>query len=403
MSEAMTSDSLNPAEVDLPESWVKRLPVVGFALAIIGGVLTAVLAHGHGHDFYFSYLVAYLYFLSIALGGLFFVLVQHATRAGWSTVVRRLAEDLMGTLPLFALLFIPIFLGAHDLYHWTHADVVAADPILQGKTGYLNEGFFTVRAVIYLATWTALAIYFRRRSIAQDSSGDVSITRRLQTLSAPALVAYALTQSFAAFDWLMSLDPHWYSTIFPVYFFAGCVVAILAVLVVLTMGLQRSGALTEVVTTEHFHDIGKLLFGFVVFWAYIGFSQYMLIWYGNIPEETLWFAHRLEHGWRPWTVLLVVGHFVIPFLYLVSRHTKRRRSPLLIGALWLLVMHFVDLYWLVMPVAHPHATGLGLLDIAAWLAVGGLFLGTLGLLLRRRALVPVRDPRLAESLAFENM
>ena len=209
--------------------------------------------------------------------------------------------------------------------------------------------------------------------------------------------------TLATVDWMMSLDPHWYSTIFGVYYFSGSVVGILALLLVLLVHLQSKGSLVRSVTGEHYHDLGKLLFGFTAFWAYIAFSQFMLIWYGNIPEETVWYAHRWEHGWQYLSIALVIGHFVVPFFFMLPRGIKRSRPLILIASYWMLFMHYLDLYWLIMPSfrpeqgLHPH-----LLDVTTLIAVGGVFAGVLGVLMRRSSLVPVRDPRLAESLAFEN-
>ena len=339
----------------------------------------------------------------LAIWGLFFVLLHFLTRAGWSVVVRRLAEHVMGTLPLFVVLFLPLAFGFYEIYPWSDPEVVAHDPLLAGKEPFLNPRGFLFRSAAYLVIWAVTAQWFRRRSLAQDASGDTAITKRLQTLSAPAMVLFAVTLSFASFDWIMSLDPHWYSTIFGVYVFSGCAVGILALLALLVEGLQRGGLIEQAVTTEHRHDIGKLLFAFVVFWAYIAFSQFMLIWYGNIPEETVWFAHRWEHGWRPISIALAVGHFGVPFFYLLPRATKRNRWALTVGALWLLAMHYLDLYWLVMP-AYPGEEPLsGLVLVATFVGLGGLFLAALGVLIRRPALVPLRDPRLPESLSFENM
>jgi hypothetical protein len=274
---------------------------------------------------------------------------------------------------------------------------------LQQKAAYLNPGFFYVRTLVYLIGWAILAWWFRKQSINQDHGDALRITRKLQTASAPAIVWFAVTATFFAFDWIMSLDPHWYSTIFGVYFFAGCMLAILAVLILQVLLLQRHGLLESIVSEEHFHDLGKLLFGFVVFWAYIAFSQFMLIWYANIPEETIWYAHRMQHGWEHVSYLLAAGHFVLPFFLLISRTAKRSR-PLLVGStLWLLVMHYVDLYWLVMPSfqtagLHPHW-----LDILCLVGIGGIFLAGLLRLTAKAPLIPIKDPRLAESLSFENL
>ena len=405
MEEAVTHHdrSIDHARVTIRKGrgW-DRLPLIGGALAVIGLGASGMLASGNLKQFYFSYLTAFLYFLSLALGALFFVLVQHAARAGWSVVVRRLAENVMGTLPLFIVLFFPVAAGMHDLFHWTHEEAVASDDLLRGKQPYLNEGFFYIRAVVYLSAWSLLSWWFRHQSLRQDRSGDGALTRRMQTASAPAILVYGLTVSFAAFDWIMSLDPHWYSTICGVYYFSGAVVGLFALLVLLTVGIDRAGLLDGAVTVEHFHDLGKLLFAFVAFWAYIAFSQYLLIWYANIPEETLWFLHRWEGQWREASVVLGLGHFVVPFFFLLPRTIKRSTPALVLAALWMLAMHYLDLYWLVMPTLHRHGAHPALLDLTALLGVGGVFLAGLGWLLRRGALVPVKDPRLGESLSFEN-
>jgi hypothetical protein len=379
--------------------WARRLPAIGFGLGAVGFGVSGLLA-GDGSRFYASYLVAWLFATSIALGGLFFVLLHHATRAGWSAVLRRLAEHLAATMPLLALLFVPVALGLERLYPWARPEA-AADPLLAAKSAWLEPGFFLARAAVVLGAWSLLAWWFRRRSLAQDSTGDPAISRRLKALAAPALIVFALTLTVGAFDWIMSLEPHWYSTIFGVYFFAGSVVAVFATLILLALAARP--ALGEVVTAEHFHDLGKLLFAFVVFWAYIAFSQFMLIWYGNLPEETLWYAHRTGPGWEGATVALAAGHFVLPFFFLLSRAVKRRAPTLVAGAVWMLAMHYLDLYWLVMPSLDPAGLRPHALDAATLVAVVGFGAGAFGLLMRRRALVPVRDPRLPESLSFENV
>jgi hypothetical protein len=381
-----------------PAGWTRKLTALGFGLGAVAFAVSGFLA-GDGARFYASYLVAWLFAVSIALGGLFFVLLHHAVRAGWSTVVRRLAEHLAATMPLLAVLFVPVAVGLAELYPWARPEA-AGDPLLAAKAGWLSPGFFLVRAAVVLGAWSLLAWWFRRRSLAQDGSGDPAISRRLKALAPPALIVFGLTLTVGAFDWIMSLDPHWYSTIFGVYFFAGSVVAVFATLILLAAAARPAG---EVITAEHRHDLGKLLFAFVVFWAYIAFSQFMLIWYGNLPEETVWYAHRTAPGWEGATVALAAGHFVLPFFFLLSRAVKRRPATLVAGAVWMLAMHYLDLYWLVMPSLEPHGLDPHPLDAATLVAVVGFGAGALGLLARRRPLVPVRDPRLAESLSFENV
>jgi hypothetical protein len=386
-----------------PGSGWARVPLLAGAIGVLGVGISFVLQGADTKQFYFSWLVALMFFLSLALGALFFVLVHYATKAGWGVVVRRLAEAVMGSMPLFVLLFIPVVLGMHDLYHWTHADAVAHDELLQAKQGYLNENFFLVRAGIYFATWILLALWYLRASARQDLTGDHAISHRLTRFSGPGIILLALTLSGAAIDWMMTLNPHWYSTIYALYYFAGALVGVFSLLTLLAASLSRSGNLRGVVTVEHFHDLGKLIFSFCVFWAYIGFSQFFLIWYANIPEETMWFASRIEGGWKTFTIFLAVGHFAVPFFFLMPRTIKRRLPLLMLGASWMLLMHFLDIYWLVMPTLHEHGPQWSALDLTTAVGIGGLFFATVGWALRRRAVVPVGDPRLVESLGFENI
>ena len=360
------------------------------------------------HQFYFSYLVSYLFVLSIVLGSMFFVLVQHLSRAGWSVVVRRVAENVMGTMPFMAVLFLPIVIGYQDIYHhWVHASHInpgepGFDPVLYHKRGYLNETFFLIRIGLFFAIWIGIATFFRKTSLKQDESGDPALTLRMARVAAPCMVLFALSVTFAAIDWMMSLDPHWFSTMWGVYFFAGCFLSAMALMALTLMWFRGKGLLSDAVTTEHFHDVGKFIFAFVVFWTYAAFSQYMLIWYANIPEETWWYHHHLEGNWGSIGEFLMIGHFFIPFAFLMSRHVKRARATLAIGAVFLLVMHWIDLHWIVMPSLHHHGMHLSWVDFSSLIGLFaimfGLFLGNM----RKAPILPVRDPRLAESLKFTN-
>ncbi len=390
---------LDPGATAIPEGHrLERWTLWAGAVGLAALAASFGLGLGDGRQLFHSYLVAWLFGLSLALGGLFFVLLQLVTRAGWSVAVRRLAEHTAGTLGLFLVLFVPLALSLGELYPWAGPE---AGVEVHGQ--HLRPDLFLARSLAYLASWALIAGWVRRRSLAQDESRDPAVTRRLQSLAAPALVWFGFTLTFAAFDWVLSLDPHWHSTIFGVYFFSGTAMVGLAVLVLLVLGLGRAGLLAGVVTAEHRHDLGKLLFAFLVFWAYIAFSQYMLIWYANLPEETAWYAHRLAPGWKGVSVGLAVGHFVLPFFFLLPREAKRRPATLGAAAAWLLAMHYLDLYWLVMPGLHRQGVQPHLLDLLTLVAVLGLFLAAWGLLARRRPLVPVGDPRLAESLSFENV
>lgn len=386
-----------------PNSMWNKYPLVFGGIGLVALILAYVLGQDHhGGQFYFSYLVAYMYGLSLALGGLFFVIVQFLVRAGWSVVVRRIAENVMGTLPLFAILFVPVYLGLHHTHHHWWGHDISHDPLLVHKAPYLNQSFFTVRAFFYLAVWTVLSMAFLRWSTSQDRSGDHDVTRRLQWWSAPALVLFAITITFAAVDWMKSMEPHWFSTMWGVYYFAGSVVSIFAGLSILVLWLQRDGFVRGIINEEHRHDLGKLLFGFTVFWSYIAFSQYFLIWYANLPEETLWFEHRSHGGWQNIGAALIVGHFFIPFFFLLPRAIKRNPTTLFLGAIWLLGIHYVDLYFVVMPVLHTKGVHFAASDLLALVGVVSLFLGAFAYVSGRSELVPVKDPRLPESLAFEN-
>ncbi|MEX0821152.1 MAG: hypothetical protein WD021_03315 [Rhodothermales bacterium] len=379
-----------------------RIWGIPLLVGAIGIVVSLVGWATDPHQFYFSYLVGWAFCLTIALGALFFVLIQHLTKARWSVVVRRMAEALLWSFPLLAVLGIPILFGMHDLYHWTHADVVANDPILAGKTAYLNVPFFLARLAIYFLAWSLVGYKLYRLSLEEDATGDPSIPARQRKVSAWGLALTAVTTAFASYDLLMSLDPHWFSTIFGVYIFAGAFMSIHAFLALVSMTLQGRGSLRRVVTKEHYQDLGKMTFGFVVFWAYIAFSQYMLIWYGNIPEETLWFRHRLEHGWEVHSAILLICHFIIPFIVLLPRGVKRSKPLLGLFCVWLLVMQWFDLHWLAMPVLHPDAAAIHMLDVASWLGLFGLFVAAFMYRLTRHHLVPHRSPYLEDSLRFEN-
>ena len=401
MSHAATPE-LNAESVSIPAGslWAKApaLALGAGAAAMAGGLATGAF-HGEGAT---AYLVSYLYFFTIAAGALFFIVIQHATRAGWSVAVRRIAELLAMGLPMMALLFAPIWLSSHDVYHHWMSEEAANDPVLVAKAGYLNPGFWTARTVFYLAAMSGMAWFFFSNSAAQDKTGDHKHSYRMRSLSYPFLPVLALSMTFAAFDWSMSLDPHWFSTMFGVCFFAGSQVAFFGVTALLGHALKGSGVLKQL-NTEHFHDLGKYLFGFTIFWAYVNFSQFMLIWYGNIPEETIWFRHRWEeYGWMSYSLFLAIGHFGFPFWFLMSRHIKRNKVTLIFGAAWLLMMHYLDLFWQVMPTIQHEGPHVTLGHILSFVGIGGLYFGVVGMLARKQALMPVRDPRLSESLSYEN-
>ena len=368
---------------------------------LIGVIALALSELGYFTDhkqFYHSYLTSYVFWLSIGWGGLFFTMIHHLTGAVWSVVIRRISETLMMTIPWMALLFLPLLPGLHDLYHWTHHTEVAHDIILQKKAAYLNVPFFLIRTAGFFLVWIVLSNLLYKRSLKQDNDG--AKVGSFLRMSAPGMILFGFTVTFAAFDWLMSLNPHWYSTIYGVYIFAGGVMSMFAAIAIIVTYLQSRGILVGTVTKIHFHDIGKLLFAFMIFWAYMAFSQYFLIWYANIPEETVWFLARWKGSWKFFSLLIVFGHFVLPFFALLSQAVKKSPFKLSIIAGWLLLMHWVDLYWNVVPTLHPDSAHVSWMDLTTMIGLGGIFIWLFWRKLITSPIVPVGDPNLKRSINF---
>jgi len=382
-------------------AWNRRVNVMAMVAGM--GVLLAGFAFFRDRQqFSFSWLVAFMFVTTISLGSLWIVLIHHLTRAGWGVVVRRIPETVTTLFPVLAVLFIPVILGMKDLYEWAHPQAMSHGSLLGHKQPYLNVPFFIVRAAVCFLLWTVIGRYFYNASVRQDASGDVSVTVRLQRIAAPSMVVLALTLSLGAFDWLMSLDPEWYSTIFGVYIFAGSTLAAFAFLYLVTLRLHGAGYLATALRLDHQRDLGRWMFAFTVFWAYIAFSQFFLIWYGNMPEETLFYAHRMEGSWKYVTLIIACCHFPVPFVVLMSRWTKMRPPVMAAMAVWILVLHYIDLYWLAMPVLHHEGVHVSWMDLLCLAVVVVLFLTAFLRQLRTRSLVPLGDPRLRESLALTN-
>ncbi len=383
-------------------AWAKgRTALVAVALA--GWAGCALAWRADAVRFAASYLVAFAFVMTIAIGALFFVMLSHLTGSAWSVTMRRMAENVMMTLPAGLVLFLPVGLNLSSLYEWARPEAVAHDPVLQGKAAFLNPQFFVLRAVLYFTVWSLWAVKLYRNSVAQDAEPSLAKARSSERWSAPGMLVLTVTAALAGFDWLMSLDPHWYSTMFGVYFYSGAALAFFAALILILLAFRSAGVMRRAVNREHYHDLGKWLFGLTIFWAYIAFSQYMLIWYANLPEETVWFRDRLVGNWRSVSALLVLGHFIVPFLVLISRAAKRSLILLGAAAAWILVMHYTDLYWIAMPVFSKQGAQPNWMDLAALAAVAG----TSGLVfwsrLRRRALAPAGDIRFERSLEFTNV
>ena len=391
------------AELDARRSRALMAGAAGLALSAVG----FIVARDH---FFRAWLIAYLLFLGIALGSLGLMMIQHLSGGTWG-VFRRVFEASSRTLPLLAVLFLPVVFGMGSLFVWTHDDHVQADEILRHKALYLNTPFFLVRAAIYFLAWIGLATVLNRLSARQDT-GDLSVNIPLQRWSGAGLVIYAMTVTFAGVDWIMSLNPHWFSTLFGFLMMGGQGLAALAFTIIVSTLLVKREPMVSLLKPSHFHDLGKLMFAFVMLWAYFNFSQYLLTYAANLVEEIPYMITRSSHGWQYLALFLIVFHFAVPWLLLLSRQTKRTPERLVIIAAWILFMRYADLYMMVTP--EFAATGENLhmaageheahffvhwMDLAAPVAIGGLWLWMFFTQLRQRPMLAVGDPYLAESLA----
>jgi hypothetical protein len=319
-------------------------------------------------------------------------MLQHLTGGGWGLVIRRVLEAATRTLPLMLILFVPIIFGAHWIYPWTHAEEMAKNAALMEKAKYLNLTFFTVRAAIYFAIWLALAYFLNRWSLMQDKTADRQFTKRMRVISGPGMVLFVFTVTFASIDWFMSLDPEWSSTIYGFVFVASWSLSALAFVVAVMAWLSKHEPMNNVVAQLHFHDLGKLLLALVMLWSYFAFSQFLIIWSGNLPEEIRWYLPRTRGTWGAIALAVVILHFAFPFLFLLSRSFKRNAGKLVIVAVLILVMRLVDLFWMIAPNFTGEHFHISWMDVVAPIAIGGLWLGFFARALTKRPLIPINDP-----------
>jgi hypothetical protein len=355
------------------------------------------------------YLVAFAYWCGICFASVILLQIFHATRAKWMIVLKRPVEAMGATMPLFLVLFFPVILAMKKVYSWV--DPAASYPpgtphlaetlkLLEHKSAWLNPKFFIFRGFFFILFATVVVYLLFGWSKKQDASGDPQLTQKQRNLGAGALPFVGLAMTFASFDWLMSLNPTWFSTVFGVYYFGGSLVTALSVLALLTHHARGKDSIGTFVTAEHTHNIGKLMLAFVCFWTYIAFSQLMLIWIAGLPEETPFYITRFSKGWAPIGLFMIVGHFFIPFGALLSRTLKRDSGKLAVVAAWILLIHLVDLYWLVMPTFSPDGAAFHWTLITAPLGMGLLALAFGISRLRGQYAVPVKDPYLADSLRY---
>ncbi len=371
------------------------------AFLVLAAVGVAAFAFGLTSDpkrAWASLIHNHFYFMSLALGGVFFAAIQWLTGAMWSAPVRRISESFTSYLPFALVTFIVVLLGLKHIYVWTDEARVKADIVLSGKASYLSIGFFSIRNILALLLWIFFARQLVNNSIAQDAKGDYSYTLKNKVLAPIFLVVFALTFTMASFDQIMSLDPTWFSTMFGIYCFAGLFYANLASTCLLTLYLKSKGKLEGIVNDNHLHDLGKFMFAFTVFWAYIGFCQFMLIWYANMPEETGYFIHRFSDGWFPVSVFLLVGKFMTPFFLLLPRDSKRNPKVLKVVGCFMLVAQWIDILWLVQPEFFKEGPRIGIVEIGMTLGFAGVFLFFVSRFLSKNNVVAIGDPRLAESV-----
>jgi len=381
-----------------------RFAGLSVLLGVIAFVALALCGAGAAIDpeqLSYSWLFAFGFFFTLCVGCFFWTIVHYATDAEWTVVVRRQLENIAALIAILAIFFIPIYLLRHHLYQWMNIPP-GTEPNLDSKRAYLNLNFFILRALFFLGFFIIASQLLRRLSVRQDKDGNPGFTIRLRQVSFVSLPLFALCLTFGAYDWLLGLQYHWFSTMFGVYIFAGAAGASMSLLVLVITALRKAGYLENVVTMEHYHIMGKWMFAFCVFWAYIGFGQYMLIWYANMPEETQYFLVRNTESWWFLSMLLVFGRFFGPFLILLLRSVKKHPRQLCYVAWWILFMQLIDIYVVVLPALHGTGIHVSIWDFAALIAIGSTLAFAYLRLVGKSSLFPVRDPRLVESLKLVN-
>jgi len=378
-------------------------PVVGktgYGLLGVGLVLMILAFAVNSQRAFFDYLWMYMFLVSIGVGSLALVALEYLIGATWSTPFRRVSEFLSALIPVLVILVIPLFFGMHDLFHWTHPEALANDPLLQAKEPYLNEKFFMIRVAVIFVIWLAFFYLFIRNSQKQDVSKDPALTKQSIKFSAAFAIFFILTISFTAIDWMMSLEYHWFSTIFGVYYFAGTLLVSFAAATFCSVKLNENGYFHKKLSNNNYYSFGAFLFAFNIFWAYIAFSQYMLIWYADIPEETFWLIMRMKGSWAYYSIGLVFVHFIIPFLILLPRSSKVNPKLLKVMAIYILFAHFYDLYWLIMPTYFTEGFVFGWSEIGFMMFAFGLIITVFKFRAAKSNLMPIGDPKLEGGLNF---
>lgn len=385
---------MNTVETSIPG--VERVEKPALVAGLVALVLCAALGFRDPTQFFRSYLLAFVFWIGLPLGCSAILMLHNLVGGTWGFPLRRPLECGTKTFYLMAVLVLPILFRLPVLYAWADSSKVQADPLLQYKHPYLNQPFFVARTAIYFAVWLLLAYLLNKWSQQQDETGDAGLTNRLQSLSAPGLLLFGLTVTFASVDWVMSLEPHWFSTIFGMIFMVTEALAAMAMVTLAVILLSKQKSLAGLLSPQVFNDYGNLLLTFTMLWAYLSFSQFLIIWAGNLRDEIPWYMTRARGGWTIVALLLIVFHFAVPFLLLLTRTVKRRAEVLGWVAAGLIVMSLVDIYWLTTPAFEHSGPQFHLTDWLAILGIGGLWLWRFTSQLKGRPLLPLHDPRLKE-------
>ncbi|HEX9252646.1 MAG TPA: quinol:cytochrome C oxidoreductase [Ignavibacteriaceae bacterium] len=394
----MSQTDFNYQKKELPAGLSK----IGLIFFVVGTVLSLLAFFVDQERAVFNYLVTYMMIVSIGLGSLFIIALEYIAGADWSTPFRRIPEFFAGLLPLLFVLVIPLLVLNHDLFHWAHEEAVAEDKILQGKAPYLNITFFVIRTFVFIGLWSLFYWVMTRNSRKQDQSKDQTLTKKNIRLAAIFIPVFALSLTFTAIDFMMSLEPHWFSTIFGVYFFAGTVVAALAAITLVIVNLKEKGYFSPWMNDDHLFSLGALLFAFINFWAYIAFSQFLLIWYADLPEETFWFLTRWNGGWVFFSIGLIMIHFLVPYFALLTQPSKMNPKRLKFIAVWLLFAHLFDLFWLIMPNMGSMKSGyiFSWIDLVFPIAGIGIVMLVFNYKAKKDNLIPIGDPKLKRGIDF---
>jgi hypothetical protein len=373
---------------------------IALLTGIVGLAITALGLFVSPSQFFRSYLWAFLFWLGIGLGCLPLLMLYHLVGGAWGFMIRRIIESGTRTLPVLAVFFLPILFGIGHLYEWSQPDKIAQSEVLRLKGPYLNVPFWVMRAVFYFGIWLLYAYRLNKVSALQDETADAALPDRLQRLSGPGLIAYGLTITFAAFDWAMSLEPQWYSTIYGMLWIVSQALSSLAFAIAVLALLSDRFPLSKLSLPESLHDLGNLLLAFVMLWAYLSFSQFLIIWSGNLPEEIHWYLSRIRHGWEWVAAALIAFHFFVPFFLLLARSKKRHVSWIAAIAVLVLLMRVVDTYWIITPAFYGNHITVHWLDFFALVGIGGIWLAAYARQLAAMPLLPLHDPNAAPHKAI---